>query len=141
MQHEYPNKMLRRPDLLYPDLSYKIIGAAFTVYNELGWGHREAVYQRAFAKTLDELGIAFTREHPVTTSYHGVIVGRAFLDFIVEGKVVVELKVIPKMGYVHINQVVAYLTGTHLPLAILIYFLKDGVRYRRIIRRGEENGN
>ncbi len=119
--------------LIYPGLSYKIIGAAFKVYNELGWGHKESIYQKALALELSSSGLKFEKEKFVSLQYNNSEVGREFLDFIIDGKVVVELKVVPKFGYVHINQVVAYLKSTDLKLAILIYFLKNGVRYRRIV--------
>ncbi|MEK7612032.1 MAG: GxxExxY protein [Patescibacteria group bacterium] len=124
---------VQREDLLYPELSYKILGAAFDVFNKLGWGHKENIYQNALAIAFDEAGIIFEREKFVSTSYNGQQVGKEFLDFVIENKIVVELKVVPKMGYTHINQVVSYLKGTHLELAIMIYFLKDGVRHRRVL--------
>lgn len=119
--------------VIYPELSYKIIGAAFKIYNALGWGHREKIYQRALATALEEIGLKFEREKYIKLKYNDKIIGTEFLDFIVENKVVVELKVMPQLGYIHINQVLSYLKSSGLKLAILIYFLKSGVRYRRII--------
>lgn len=119
--------------LIHPELSYKIMGATFKIYNNLGWGHKEITYQRALALELDNLGLKFEREKFVSIEYDDRKIGREFLDFVVDGKVVVELKVTPKFGYVHINQVVSYLKNSDLQLAILIYFTKDGVRYRRIL--------
>ena len=124
---------IKRNDLIEPELSYKILGAAFKTYNNIGWGHKEIIYQRAFAEELNKLGIRYEKEKFIRLEYNGVKLGREFLDFVVENKIVVELKVMPQMGYVHINQVVSYLKSTNLELAILIYFLKDGVRHRRII--------
>lgn len=124
---------LRRKDILHPELSYKVIGAAFSVYNKLGWGHRENIYQGALEVAFKELKLGFEREKFVAVTYNSKIVGREFLDFVVDEKIVVELKVMPKLGYIHINQVMSYLKATNLNLALLIYFLKDGVRYRRIV--------
>jgi GxxExxY protein len=125
---------IRKKDLLYPELSYQIIGLAFGVYNEIGWGHKEKIYQDAFAVALSDLGLKFEREKLVKVKYKGKDIGKEFLDFVVDGKIIVELKVRPRFGYVHIDQVVSYLKGSsRLDLAIIIYFLKDGVRYRRII--------
>lgn len=120
--------------LIHPELSYKIIGATFKIYNNLGWGHKEITYQRALAVEFNNLGLKFEREKFVSIEYDNRKIGREFLDFVVDGKIIVELKVIPKFGYIHINQVVSYLKNTGLSLAILVYFTKDGVRYRRIVR-------
>lgn len=135
MEPEYSNNNLKRSDILYPELSYSILGSSFEVYNELGWGHKEIVYQRALETVFKKRNISFEREKYVPLSFQGNSVGKTFLDFIVEGKVIVELKVMPQMGYTHINQVVGYLAGTNLKLAILLYFLKNGVRYRRVLRK------
>ena len=51
-----------KTNLIYPELSYKIIGVAFDIFNDLGFGHKEIYYQRAFAKKLEKLGISFERE-------------------------------------------------------------------------------
>lgn len=120
-------------NLIYPELSYKIIKASFNVFNELGWGHKEIYYQRAFLKELNELGLKSEKEKQFNLEYKGEIVGKYFVDFVVDDKIVIELKTMSLMGYVHINQVVSYLKQSNKKLAILIYFTKDGVKYRRII--------
>lgn len=125
--------MLQRQDLAYPELSYDIIGANFRIFNKIGWGHRELYYQRALARELELLGLSFKRETVILLRYENKIIGRYVPDFIVEDKVILELKVVSKLGYTHIHQVLPYLKETNLKLAILIYFTKDGVKYRRVI--------
>ena len=120
-------------DVIYPELSYKIIGAAFRVFNNVGYGMSEKFYQQAFAKELEILQIGFEKEKLVNIIYGGESIGKYFLDFVVDGKVVVELKVRPRLGYVHIKQVMSYLKTTGHKLAILVYFTRDGVRYRRVL--------
>ena len=122
-----------KTNLIYPELSYKIIGVAFDIFNDLGFGHIEIYYQRAFAKKLEKLGISFEREKRFSICYEGDIIGTYILDFLIDNKLVVELKVRPKIGYTHIKQVVSYLRSANLKLAIIIYFTKEGVKYRRII--------
>lgn len=119
--------------VVYPELSYKIMGIAFEVFNTLGYGMSEKYYQRAFAKSLEVGGIPFKREFPVQLQYHNQVIGRYFLDFVLDDKVVVEMKVRPRFGYTHIKQVMNYLKSTGYKLAILIYFTRDGVKYRRVI--------
>lgn len=78
--------------LVLPDLSYTIMGILFTVHNELGPLMLEKYYQRAVAKELLSGGLKFTREIPITLYYHGESIGRYFLDFVVEDKIILELK-------------------------------------------------
>ena len=93
----------------------------------------EKYYQQAFSKELEKLKLVFEKERMVHVLYDNQILGKYFLDFVVDDKVVVELKVRPRLGYVHIKQVMGYLKTTGHKLAILIYFTKDGVRYRRVL--------
>ncbi len=122
-----------KKDLLYPELSYEIIGCAFQIFNDIGFGMNEKFYQRAFAAVLKQKNIAFKKEQLVELIYQEQEIGRYFLDFIVEDKIVVELKVKPRMGYVHVKQVMNYLKTTGYQLALLIYFTHDGIKYRRVI--------
>lgn len=66
-------------------------------------------------------------------NYEGKPITKLFLDFLIEDKIVVEFKVLPKIGYIHIDQVMGYLKATNKKLAILIYFTKDGIKFRRIL--------
>ena len=119
--------------IIYPELSYKILGASFSVFNEIGYGMNEKYYQRVFAKTLENENISFKKEQMVNLMYDGESIGKYFLDFVVDDKIVVELKVRPKLGYIHIRQVMSYLKVTGYKLAILIYFTRDGIKHRRIL--------
>lgn len=120
-------------NLVFPELSYKIIGAAFNVFNELGWGLTEKEYQRALAKEFDRLPIKYKRELYIPINYKLITLSRYYADFVVEGKVLLELKVVPKLGYVHAKQLFNYLKVASFRLGILIYFTKEGVKYRRVL--------
>lgn len=124
---------MNKKELIYPELSYKIIGRAFRVYNQLGYGYQEKYYQRAYAHELTKEQLAFLREVSVKINYDGANIGKYFLDFIVDNKIIVELKVASEFKYKYIRQVLEYLNETNKKLAILIYFTKSGVKYRRII--------
>ncbi|KKP32507.1 MAG: hypothetical protein A2360_03945 [Candidatus Staskawiczbacteria bacterium RIFOXYB1_FULL_32_11] len=119
--------------VIYPDLSYKIVGIAFKIFNEVGFGMPEKFYQLAFAKELEIGELTFEREKLANIVYKDNNIGRYFLDFLVDNKVVVELKVRPRFGYVHIRQVLDYLKVSNHKLAIIIYFTKDGVKYKRVL--------
>jgi GxxExxY protein len=122
-----------RAKIVYPELSYDILGCAFRVFNESGYGYSEKFYQKAFEKELEGAGILYVREQSFNVTYRNEHIGSYKLDFLVDNKVVVDLKVRPRFGYVHVKQVVGYLRATKHQLAILIYFTRDGVKYRRII--------
>lgn len=119
--------------LIYPELSYKLIGLAFRIYNQLGYGYQEKYYQRAYEHELKKECIVFEKERMVKINYDGECIGKYFLDFIIENKIVIELKIASEFRYKYIRQVLEYLAETKAKLAILIYFTKDGVRYRRIV--------
>lgn len=127
------NSEIKRNDLIFPELSYKLIGAAFKVFNDAGYGMSEKFYQKIFAKELEFGNLNFDKEKLIKINYQGEEIGRYFLDFIIDNKIVVELKVRPRFGYVHVKQVMDYLKTTGCKLAILIYFTRDGVKYRRIV--------
>lgn len=120
-------------NIIFPELSYKIIGSAFKVFNVLGWGFSEKHYQRALSKEFSDLGIIFKREVFIPLEYSDSKIGRYFADFIIENKILIELKVVSKLGYAHVNQVLSYLRSSSIKLGILIYFTKDGIKYRRVL--------
>lgn len=116
-----------------PELSYKIIGAAFDVYNSLGAGHKEKYYQSALAVSFQKSGLNFKEQVLTQLSYENQSVGRYYLDFLVENKIVVELKSGEKFLKQNIQQVYGYLQANKLPLGLLINFTREGVKSRRIV--------
>ena len=119
--------------ILFPELSYQIVGAAFSVFNELGWGLAEKDYSRAMAQELGLRKMEFKQEVFIPLEYKGQRLSRYFADFIIDGQVIVELKVATKFGYGYIHQLLPYLKSAGLKLGILVYFTKDGVKYRRVL--------
>lgn len=77
---------IRRKDLLYPELSYLIVGSAFDVSNELGGGHHEKYYQRALADAFRKKNLRFWEQVGYPIYYSNKIIGRKVLDFLVEDK-------------------------------------------------------
>lgn len=124
---------LRREDLFYPQLSYKIVGILFSVYNDIGPGHHEKYYQRCIAQALRAEGLKFQEQVSLPVSYRGKSVGRYQLDFLVEGKVILEIKKDNRFSKRHIDQVLAYLQSFSLRLAILSNFTRDGVIFKRVV--------
>jgi GxxExxY protein len=122
-----------RADLLFPGLSYALVGSAFDVYNELGAGHLEKFYQHAYAVALTNKGINFKEQFYAPLFFQGKIIGRQFLDFLVEDKIVVEIKKGNHFSKSNIDQVNQYLISSKLQLAILINFGNEKVLTKRII--------
>lgn len=130
---------MENSEIIFPELSYQIIGAAFSVSNELGYGLPEKAYQDALAKEFTARKIEFKRESYLPLQYRGQHLGKYFADFIVEGEIVVETKVLKKLGYVQVKQIMGYLHTSGMKLGILIYFTSEGVRHRRVINAKTAN--
>jgi len=84
-------KMIKT-DVLYDELSYQIIGSAFSVFNDLGYGHLEKTYQKALEQEFVKRGINFKREFYIPVKYIDKIVAQNYFDFLVDGKIIVEIK-------------------------------------------------
>jgi len=108
--------------LLYGDLTDAIIGAAIQVHRWLGPGQLESTYQRALAKELAFCGIRHRAQVPITSWYRDEAVGEFFADFVVEDKVILELKVVSRILPVHRAQLVSYLRATDLRLGLILNF-------------------
>lgn len=120
-------------ELIYPELSYKIIGLSFDVHNSLGSGHIEKLYQKALAELLQKENISFKEQVYSPVSFNGKIIGKYFLDFLIEDKIIIEIKKGNKFSKQNIDQVVNYLKINNLKLAILINFGKEGVMFKRVL--------
>ena len=118
------------------DISYKIRGAIFNVYNALGPGLLESVYQSALEYELKKDGLKVRREVPLPVYYDNVKLEVGFrLDLLVEDKVIIELKSVESLADVHHKQVLTYLKLSNLKLGILVNFntdkIVDGI-YRKV---------
>ncbi|HCC59841.1 MAG: hypothetical protein A2402_00420 [Candidatus Staskawiczbacteria bacterium RIFOXYC1_FULL_37_43] len=129
----YEYKKIRKKDILYPDISYAIMGCAFDVYNEIGPGYHEKYYQRALAESFKQSGLNFLEQKVCDLKYKGKIIGKQYLDFLVDDNIIVELKKGNIFSKRHIDQVINYLKTENLKLAILINFTNKGVISKRIV--------
>ncbi len=118
----------------HQDLTYKIIGCAMSVHNELGPGLREGIYQRALALKMDQAGLAHCEERPVEIYVDGACVGLLYLDHLVEDSVIVEIKALRHLlTNDEIGQVITYLAATGYPVGLLFNFAGNSLEYRRIL--------
>lgn len=122
-----------RDDLVYPELSYKIIGILFNVWSNIGSNHKEIFYQRAVAKDLKLSKLSFVEQLPVKISYRGSVIGKYFFDFLINDKIVLEIKVRDYFSKKDISQLYSYLRAKDLKLGIIAHFSKTGVKFKRIL--------
>jgi GxxExxY protein len=127
--------MAKKVNLLYEELSYQIRGAAIEIRKQFGCGHKEVLYQRAFAEELDLRKIKYDREKPIkihspkTTK----VIASYQPDFIIEDKIIVELKVLEQMPKRMIDQLYSYLRNSIYELGFLINFSSRGADIKRVI--------
>lgn len=117
----------------FNDLTSRVIGAAIEVHRELGPGLLESVYEYCLAKEMRSRGIHFDQQVELPVYYKGEMLDKQFfLDVLVEGEVVLELKAIESIAPVHEAQLLSYLRLSGKRLGLLINFnvpiLKDGIR-------------
>jgi GxxExxY protein len=126
--------------LVHGELTREIIGAFYDVYNELGYGFVESVYQRALPLALIARGIRRERELPLTVRFRGAVVGDYRADLVVEGRVIVESKVAEKILPVHEMQLLNYLRATQITVGLVLNF---GPRptFRRLLLTAPQEGS
>lgn len=120
--------------LLYEELTYQVNGAAIDVHKALGCGFLEKVYQEAFAIALAERGVRFEREKKIPIFFHGHELGTPYIcDFMVEDKIIVELKAVKPIEDIHKAQLLNYLRAAKLKLGLLYNFNDLIVRPERVL--------
>ena len=122
-------------DLLYSDITEKIIGASFEVHKFLGNGFQEVIYQRALAYEMQLEGILFSREFEMPIFYREQQIGTRRVDFLVEGLISVELKAIIKLEDVHFAQAINYLEAYNLEIGLLINFGETSLNFKRLTNK------
>ena len=116
----------------YSDLTGRIIGCAMKVHSTLGNGFQEVIYQRALAIELELDNLVFAREVEMPVFYRELAIGTRRVDFLVEEKVLVELKAITKTEDVHLAQALNYLEAFKLEVGLLINFGSKSLEFRRL---------
>ena len=118
--------------LVRDELTYKVIGCAMKVHNTLGNGFQEVIYQRCLAIELGNAGLEFGREVEQTIYYNGIDVGTRRADFIVENKIVVELKALIMLEDVHLAQAKNYVVAYDFAKGLLINFGAKSLEYKLV---------
>ncbi len=125
--------------LLYKDLTYKIRGAIFTIKKQLGLGHKEDVYHEALEIEFAKIGLSFESKKNIDVKYDNKKVGVYQPDFIIEDKVLIELKALPEIGKPQLNQTWTYLKGNDYKLALLVNFGSKELQIKRMVYETARN--
>jgi GxxExxY protein len=118
----------------YQELTEKIIGCAYRVYNKMGFGFLESVYEKCLLIELERAGLQAEEQRSLTVYYDGVVVGEFVADVIVENAIILELKSVRQIIQAHEVQLVNYLTATGKDVGQIINFAERNVKIKRKVK-------
>jgi len=119
----------------YEDTTHKSIGCAYKVYNQLGFGFIESVYQKSMVIELSKTSLKVEEEKALKAHYDDIVVGNFSVDLFVEDEIIVELKSVQNLAKEHEVQLVNYLNGLKKEIGLLINFGPSGVEVKRKFRK------
>lgn len=114
------------------ELTGKVIGLAIKVHKELGSAYEEKIYQRALYLELQKSGLKIEREKEIIVYYNNICVGKKKLDFLVEGRLIIEIKKSDTTEEVFVSQVVSYLKTVKVPLGLILNFGNKRLEIKRV---------
>jgi GxxExxY protein len=117
----------------FENLTERIIGSFYDVYNELGYGFLESIYQKALASEFDDVDLRYRTELPINVVYSGEIIGEFYVDFLVQDKVILELKAVKTLKNEHEAQLLNYLNASQFEVGILFNFGPNPEIKRKIL--------
>ncbi len=117
----------------YDALTEQVIGCAYSVGNQLGYGFLEKVYENAMRIELVNFGLQVEQQSPIKVRYAGEVVGDFIADLVVENELIVELKVAKNLDDVHLAQCLNYLKATGKHLGLLLNFGGNRVQIKRVV--------
>lgn len=123
----------KKSSLIYPELSFMIVGILFKVHREMGNKYQEKHYQKALEIEFEKEKTKFERELPVDIFYDNKKIGKYFLDFLIEDKIVLEIKATDKFKLSDYKQISSYLKSKRIKLGILANFRKESLEFKRIL--------
>jgi len=119
-------------ELIFKELTHKIIGCAMEVHRVLGPGFQEYIYQRAMTIELKNAGILFQEEYEMPIYYKGDKIGLRRVDFWIENSISVEIKARSELDNTHLAQAVNYVEASNVPAGLLLNFGGPSLQFRRI---------
>jgi len=123
----------------HENITHRIIGCAYKVFNQLGFGFLESVYKKSMIIELTKGGLKVEAEKPLKVYYNDQVVGDFYVDLFVEDTIVVELKSVSKLAKEHEVQLVNYLNGLRKDVGLLINFGPTGVEVKRKYREAKQD--
>lgn len=124
--------------MIYEELTEEIIGIFYKVYNELGHGFLEKIYENALALEFRKVGLEFAQQVPIRVLYEGEVMGDYFADFVVDGKVVVEVKANCGLGENDEKQLLNYLRATDKDVGLLLNFGEKADVKRKVYEKARK---
>ena len=118
----------------HSELTEKIIACAYKIYNKMGYGYLESVYEKCMLIELEGIGLNVETQKPLKVFYEGRIVGDFVADIIVNDTVIVELKSVSKIVKAHEIQLVNYLVTTNKSVGLILNFAKAKVEVKRKVK-------
>jgi len=109
-------------NLLFAEITDKIIACAYDVYNKLGFGFSEKVYENAMMIKLSQRQLPSVQQAPINVHFEDQLVGEYFADIFVDNKIIVELKAVSLLSRAHEAQMINYLKATNVKVGLLINF-------------------
>ncbi len=123
----------------YEQITEKVIGCAYCVYNKMGFGFLESVYEKCLLIELRKMGLDVEAQKAITVFYEGEEVGQFVADLLVEAEVIVELKSVRRLIEAHEVQLVNYLVATGKEVGLLLNFGAEQVEVKRKVRNLRNN--
>jgi len=120
-------------EIVEKELSYKVVQAAYEVFNGLGPGFLEKIYEEAMVLVLRKNGHKVEAQKSVPISFLGKQIGLHVLDIVVDGRIILELKAVSEIAAIHKQQALSYLKATGLPLALVINFGAHRLQVTRVV--------
>lgn len=128
------NKRMKTNErIIYPELSYKLMRILFKIHRRLGNNYQEKYYQRAIEVELKKNNLPYKKEVLIKLYYANNNISQYFLDFIIDGKIVLEIKTVPFLKEEYYKQLLAYLDATNLKLGIIVNFRTKRLTYKRLV--------
>ena len=124
-----------KEELTIDQITYRINGCAMKVHNTLGNGFQEVIYQRCLAIELERAGLDFVREKEHAIFYENINVGTRRADFVVEDKVIVELKALINLEDVHLAQAKNYVVAYDFAIGLLINFGAVSLQFKKVFNK------
>jgi GxxExxY protein len=120
-------------EFLYGDLSNKIIELAIKIHKRLGPGFIEKIYEKALSLEFKKANIKFVAQKVIKLEYEGILLGEQRVDFLIEDKIIVELKAVAELINIHQAQMISYLKAVNKKVGLLLNFARPQLEIKRIM--------